>query len=199
MAKPRVFTAQEWGARPPTVAKFPRQGAVGIVVHNTESANRAMLDGEEEKKAIFRLARAIQANHMSRKPPYSDTGQHFTVSRGGLILEGRHGSLAAARDGQVVTGAHAGSAVHNKSWFGIEVEGDFRGAYSVTEPQWRALVELCAWLSFWGGFDSTNILGHKQVKTAAGGTDCPGHLMDRLDDLRDAVHSRKLEIISETG
>ena len=55
------------------------------------------------------------------------------------------------------------------------------------------LVELCAWLAKWGEFDTQNIIPHRQV--VAGHTDCPGFLADRMDDLRQAAHDRKVELL----
>ena len=119
---------------------------------------------------------------------WADTGQHFTISRGGLILEGRHGSLDAARNGMVVRGAHAGSKVHNATWYGIEIEGRNLPAFAVTTEQWDALVDLCAWLAAGAPFAGSEILPHLQVKV--GSTDCPGKIVDRLDDLRTQVSAR---------
>jgi len=102
--------------------------------------------GDAEIAVAREVARRIQHSHMVTDHHWADTGQHFTISRGGLILEGRHGSREAARAGRVVEGAHAvssdGSA--NRTWFGIEIEGDNRQADRVTAPQYSALVELCA-------------------------------------------------------
>src|SRR4029077_20139992 len=96
------------------VSAFPQARADGIVIHNTQSQNRAPKEGDEELKAAFDLSRRIQQLHMfDRDHLWSDIGQHFTISRGGIIMEARKGTLAAARRGMVVRGAHAGSNLHN--------------------------------------------------------------------------------------
>jgi N-acetylmuramoyl-L-alanine amidase len=205
MAEPTIFTAEDWGAAPPTSSSFPTKMAEGIVVHNTENPNRApKSDPQKEKEAAFAIARSIQHDHMhNRNPKFADTGQHFTISRGGVIMEGRHGSLAAAKQGKVVKGAHAESKPSdnnraNQVLFGIELEGDNRpqsGGDKVTKQQFAALVELCAWLSFWGRFDSSQIIPHKDV--FPGHTDCPGDFDKRIDALKSAVHDRKVKIIQE--
>src|SRR2546422_1216352 len=105
MAEPKVFTTAEWGARSVS-SQFPKKPAQGIVLHHAVFPNRAPQQGNAEREAAFGVARRIQADHMGRG--YADTGQQFTISRGGLLLEGRHGSLAAAKTGKVVRGAHAG-------------------------------------------------------------------------------------------
>src|ERR1044071_3682313 len=112
MAGPRVYTTAEWHARPAT-STFTKKKALGIVVHNTEHPNRAALTGDAERDKAFSLAKSIQDHHMDGNG-WSDTGNHFTISRGGLILEGRHGTYAAAQLGKVVKGAHAsGVALYN--------------------------------------------------------------------------------------
>lgn len=190
--EPRIYSTSEWGAQPATVAHFPERSAAGIVVHNTENANRNALTGDAELAAAVKVARSIQNGHFARH--FSDTGQHFTISRGGLILEGRHGSVAAARAGRVVSAAHAkssdGSA--NATWFGIELEGDNRQSDQVTKPQYSALVELCAWLTKWAGTRLLPIKAHKDV--LAGHTDCPGKFEDRVPALRQDVSTRRAQL-----
>ncbi|HEV2839758.1 MAG TPA: peptidoglycan recognition family protein [Chthoniobacterales bacterium] len=190
--EPRIISTSEWGARPATVTHFPERSAAGIVVHNTENANRDALTGPAELAVAVKVARSIQNGHFARG--FADTGQHFTISRGGLILEGRHGSVAAARAGRVVAAAHAvssdGSA--NRTWFGIELEGDNRPSDQVTKPQYAALVELCAWLTKWAGTKVLPIKGHMDV--LAGHTDCPGKFEARLPRLREDVATRRAQL-----
>lgn len=188
MAEPKIFMTAEWGARRPNSTNFAKRTAAGLLIHNTQHPNRAPLSGNAERSAAFSLARSIQEDHFDRG--WADTGQHFLISRGGLIMEGRHGSLNAAKEGRVARGAHANSNVYNTTWFGIELEGDNRAEFKVAAPQWAALIELCAWLSFWGSFDPRNIKGHLEVSS----TDCPGKVMDHLAELRERVRGRRDEI-----
>lgn len=190
-SEPRIYSTAEWGAQP-AHAQFAERPAAGIVVHNTENPNRSPQQGAAELTAAVAIARSIQAGHFSRG--FSDTGQHFTISRGGLILEGRHGSVAAARAGRVVSGAHAKSAggVANTTWFGIELEGDNRQSDQVTKPQYDALVELCAWLMKWAGVQTLPIKPHLDV--LAGHTDCPGKFKDRMATLRQNVATRRAQL-----
>ena len=188
MSEPKIYTTVEWGARKVT-KNFLKSKAEGIVIHNTENPNRAPLGGTAEEQAAFRICRGIQIHHMENNG-WSDTGQHFTVSRGGLILEGRTTALATAKTGKVVQGAHAsGVSRYNNKWFGIELEGYYVKEYAVTDQQWNALVELCAWLCHWGGIDAMeNIVGHMDV--LAGHTNCPGLVEQHLVSLRAQVHDR---------
>ena len=194
MSEPKIFTAGEWGARPPRARGVELNPAEGIVVHHTADPNRAPGEGDGEQAAAFALARRIQSFHMDDpERRWSDTGQHFTISRGGIILEGRHGALAAAREGKVVRGAHASSVdLYNQRWFGIELEGINIDGFFVTGDQWQSLIELCAWLSFWGRFAPGNIIGHKEI--LPGHTQCPGRMMERLPDLRERVAERRSQI-----
>ncbi len=193
-SEPRIYTTSEWGAAPANASHFAEALAVGIVVHNTEDKNREPLSGDAELRKSVELTRRIQHSHMVTDHHWADTGQHFTISRGGCILEGRHGSLAGARGGRVVQAAHAessdGSA--NRRWFGIELEGDNRREDLVTAPQYSASVELCAWLMKWCGVQSLPIRGHMDV--LAGHTDCPGHFEERLPMLRKDVAKLRAQI-----
>ena len=192
--EPRVFTTAEWGAAPARVAHFTERLAAGIVVHNTQGPNRAPLTGDAEFAAASRVARSIQRSHMVTDHHWPDTGQHFTISRGGLILEGRHGSHAAARAGRVVEATHAASrdGSANRILFGIEIEGDNLRADRVTDQQFSALVELCAWLIKWRGVQSLPIIGHMDV--LAGHTDCPRLFQRRLPTLRQDVATRRSQL-----
>jgi hypothetical protein len=188
MSEPKIYTTVEWGARKVT-KNFLKSAAEGIVIHNTENPNRTPLSGAAEEQAAFKICRGIQIHHMDNNG-WSDTGQHFTVSRGGLILEGRTTALPTAKIGKVVQGAHAsGVSRYNNKWFGIELEGYYVKEYAVTDQQWDALVELCAWLCYWGKIDAMeNIVGHMDV--LAGHTNCPGLVEEHLVSLRSQVHDR---------
>src|SRR5438132_337549 len=120
MPPPKIYTTNEWGAKAVS-ATFAQGDASGIIIHHTTNQNRAPQTGDAEKNLAFDRARQIQTYHMDHNH-WADTGQHFLISRGGLILEGRHGSLAAAQNGKVVRGAHAGDNTYNQKWFGIENE-----------------------------------------------------------------------------
>jgi N-acetylmuramoyl-L-alanine amidase len=116
---PTIISCDAWGARQP---KAPNQVLAArptfIVIHHTATPNTSNL----EQSHAMGLARSIQLDHMNRG--YGDTGQHFTVSRGGWILEGRRGSLAALLSGtSQVVGAHAPG--RNTDGIGIENEGTY--------------------------------------------------------------------------
>lgn len=194
-----IYSCQEWGARPPLEDPFPLTNPTKIIIHNTASANRAPANGQAEIDAAMQLARDIQNDHMDNNH-WNDTGQHFTNSRGGVVLEGRHGTLAAVANGQCVRGAHcAYGAVDENDNFGIENEGTYGGTVNgvyvtdvMPDAQWQSLVELCATLCLECNIDSANITGHRNTGIA---TDCPGDWLDaQLARLSQAVHDRKLAL-----
>jgi hypothetical protein len=164
---PTIVSCDGWGARPNrgTLPVYDRR-PVKILVHHTATANTTATD----RDAAFRLARAIQGFHMDGRG-WPDTGQHFTVSRGGIVLEGRHRSLEFVRVGRrQVEGAHCTG--QNVVALGIENEG----TYSAVDPPqelWDKLRSLCAYLCGQYGIKPTEIYGHRDFKDTA----CPG---DRL-------------------
>lgn len=139
VAAPGISGCAAWLAQPaksPIVLLAARP--TRILVHHTASANTTDLSQAQ----AFSLARTIQQSHFSRG--WIDTGQQFTISRGGYVLEGRHRSLEAAQGGtQHVQGAHCDG--QNDVAVGIENEGTYMTA-PPPAGQYGALVGLCAWL-----------------------------------------------------
>ena len=122
-----------------------------------------------------------------------DTGQHFTISRGGV----RPGGAApqprgAARRAPQVEGAHCTG--QNVVAVGIENEG----TYTAIEPPaalWLQLRELCAYICVQYGIPPTEIYGHRDFKDTA----CPGDsLYGMLPRLRAEV-ARALGQSTERG
>jgi hypothetical protein len=79
-SRPKIYTCAEWGARPSRVTQFAEHEALGIVLHNTQYANRDPLSPDQEREAAFANARDIQIDHMDKRR-WADTGQHFTVTK----------------------------------------------------------------------------------------------------------------------
>jgi len=165
--QPRVYTRREWGARKPR-----RRGRIldrrpdRIVVHHTATANVT----DYSLDHAFRLSRAIQRYHMEHNG-WNDTGQQFTISQGGIVMEGRDNTLPAVHNRKHLLGAHVYR--HNSHTLGIENEGDYM---SVAPPDalLDALADVCAWLCFRYDLDPGRaIVGHRDFNS----TNCPG---DRL-------------------
>ncbi|WP_284574381.1 peptidoglycan recognition family protein [Streptomyces sp. 2P-4] len=173
-AAPVIASCATWGARPSSepvvvLANRPQR----IIVHHTATAN--VTDYSQQR--AFALARAIQTYHMDAQG-WIDTGQHFTVSRGAFVMEGRHSSLAELRGGtRQVRAAHC--VGQNTVSIGIENEG----TYTSEEPpaaQYAALADLCAYVCTQYRLPATAIYGHRDFNA----TSCPG---DRLYALLPAL------------
>ena len=175
---PRVFTRKDWGAvapkRGPRVIDRPPDH---IIVHHTASPNT----GDVSRAHAFGLSRQIQRFHMETNG-WDDIGEQLTISRGGFVMEGRAGSLAAIARNALVVGAQ--SLHHNRHTLGIENEGTYVKD-DVPRKLWRSLVEVCAWLCDAHDLDpATAIVGHRDYNS----TDCPGDVLyRRLPRLRKEV------------
>jgi N-acetyl-anhydromuramyl-L-alanine amidase AmpD len=180
VSAPAVTGCAAWGAKPataPTVLLNARP--TRVIVHHTASPNT----GDLSQAQAYSLARSIQQSHFERG--WIDSGQQFTISRGGYVLEGRHRSLAAAQGGtQHLQGAHCEG--FNDVALGIENEGTYM---TVTPPggQYAALVGLCAWLCAQYGIPATELYGHRDFNN----TSCPGDVLyAKLPQLRADVAAR---------
>jgi N-acetylmuramoyl-L-alanine amidase-like protein len=188
---PAIVSCDTWGAkvRPPN--RIVTTKAIGIVIHHTatENVDVSRLSDAASQQRAFAFARSIQLDHIHRG--YGDSGQHFTVTRDGMILEGRRGSLATLNSGMsMVSGAHTTGAtgvnephhIHywNDGYIGIENEG----TYSFELPPdalWDSLILLCAFIVSQYGFWPLRILGHRDFNKTA----CPGEtLYGQIGSLR---------------
>ncbi|MEG4145534.1 N-acetylmuramoyl-L-alanine amidase [Microcoleus sp. Pol12B5] len=184
----RVVTAAAWGARPPKPGTFPFQMTIPryVIVHHTNNQNPPNDASRGTLEGAIKLARNIQNFHMDDND-WSDSGHNFLNTTGGLILEGRHGSLDAVKKGFCLQSAHAGQdpgklANGNQSP-GIENEGNFM-TFQMSEKQWESLVELCVSLCDSCNITPLNIKGHRDFSN----TDCPGDLLySQLPSLRKQV------------
>ncbi|MGQ0573400.1 MAG: peptidoglycan recognition protein family protein [Pseudonocardia sp.] len=172
---PEIIDCDGWGARPnrdviPVLARRP----VRIIVHHTADANGRDLS----RDAAIRVARGVQNFHMDRRG-WIDSGQQFTISRGGFVLEGRRRSLEALRSGRRhVVGAHCTG--QNEESVGIENEGTY-GSATPPGAQLDRLRELCAAICGQYGIAPTEIQGHRDYRDTA----CPGNqLYGLLPQLR---------------
>ncbi|MFE3072592.1 N-acetylmuramoyl-L-alanine amidase [Streptomyces sp. NPDC059247] len=178
---PAVADTTVWGARPAgSPVRLLPTPPQKIIVHHTATANVT----DHSRDQAFRLARAMQDWAMDDQR-WIDTGQHFTVSRGAHVLEGRHSSLTTLRGGtQLVESAHCTG--QNTVAVGIENEG----TYTTVDPrseQYAALVELCAYICRQYGLRAHQIYGHRDFNA----TQCPGdRLYALLPRLRGDVAAR---------
>lgn len=174
---PLIYRTEQWGAEAPDRdASVRRRPPKYIIVHHTATDN---VDDYSLSRAQ-RLARAIQNVH--KEQGWGDTGQHLTISRGGHILEGRTGSIAAVERGEMVVGTHVRGV--NDVAVGIECEG----TYNTVLPPRRlreSLVEVCVWLCEQYDLNPHEaIMPHRKFND----TDCCGDkFAPTLPDLRDDV------------
>jgi hypothetical protein len=151
-----------------------------ILVHHTATANST----DYSQAHAYALARSIQNSHMDTNG-WSDTGQHFTISRGGYAMEGRHNSLAKLTAGSgMVVGAHCPG--QNDKAIGIENEGLYT---SVAPPAalYDKLVDMCAYICQQYGIAATQIYGHRDFLA----TQCPGDVLyGMLPQLRTDVAAK---------
>lgn len=180
-AGPVIAGCAAWGARPASapltiLAARPHK----IIVHHTATANVT----DYSQSHAHGLARAIQNHHMDSRG-FIDSGQHFTISRGAYVLEGRHSSLATLQEGtRTVEAAHCTG--QNTIAIGIENEGE----YTSVDPrsqQYAALVDLCTQICRQYGLRPYQIYGHRDFNN----TNCPGdRLYALLPQLRRDVAAR---------
>lgn len=138
--QPRIITCDQWGARPPKAPVTPAGKPDETVFHHTFGHVPNLSAGETLAEALA-YARSIQRFHMDVRG-WNDSGHNLLVTRGGFILEGRHGSVAAISAGRMVVSAHCPG--HNSS---PGVEHEHLGEPHMTALQLNASVELHAWIA----------------------------------------------------
>ncbi|MDQ6875173.1 MAG: N-acetylmuramoyl-L-alanine amidase [Actinomycetota bacterium] len=180
VTSPVIAGCDTWGAAPPTSSiTVLSQRPTKVIVHHTATANST----DYSQSHAFALARSIQQSHFANG--WIDSGQHFTISRGGVAMEGRHQSLAVLRGGtQQVRGAHC--VGQNDVSVGIENEG----TYSTVGPPaalYNQLVAMCAYTCAQYGIPASQIYGHRDFNS----TECPGAVLyGMLPQLRADVATR---------
>lgn len=178
VSAPTIHNRAAWGARPPSSAVTIRNHRPNkIIIHHTATANQS----DTSLERAFSLSRGIQNHHMDTNG-WIDTGQQFTISRGGHIMEGRDRSLPTLQGGTTFPhGAHAGA--QNSESIGIENEGTY---VSVAPPGalYDALVHFCAYTCQQYGIAPSELYGHRDFMA----TQCPGDVFyNMLPQLRNDV------------
>ncbi len=180
VARPTISSCATWGAQAPRgTISINNYRPSKILIHHTATANST----DYSQAHAFSLSRSIQQAHFNNG--WIDTGQHYTVSRGGYITEGRHRTLETLSGGSTfVMGSHCTG--QNSYALGIENEGTYT---STTPPsaQWNKLVDLCAYLCQTYGISSSALYGHRDFLS----TQCPGDAFyAQLPSLRSAVAAK---------
>lgn len=179
--RPDLIGCGTWGAESARGSIKMVGPPTKIVIHHTASDNVT----DDSKSAAYDIARQIQGWHFDNG--WADSGQHFTVSRGGYILEGRHRTLEGLKGGkQFPQGAHATGA--NPTSLGIENQGTYTDEVPPAK-QWDALVGLCAYLCQTYGLSADALVGHRDVSGSS--TACPGDAFHaKLPQLRKDVAAK---------
>lgn len=172
----RVISCEQWGARPPKTGTLPIVKRPNkAIFHHTAGHSVAGDSGETYAQAVA-YVKSIQNFHMDDPDHlWNDTGQNFTVTRNGYIFEGRHGSLARVRRGQMVVSAHC---PRQNDQPGVEIE--HMDPEPMTPIQREAAVWLFAWICKCCTFPATHIYGHRDYYSTA----CPGALYAGLPQFR---------------
>jgi peptidoglycan hydrolase-like protein with peptidoglycan-binding domain len=164
-ATPTIFDTTAWAARPPSAPlSLAGNDPNKILVHHTAFANTS----DTSQAGAFQLARDIQNLHMDTNG-WPDSGQHFTISRGGWMMEGRHRSLERLQAGSdMVIGTHCPG--QNSQAIGIENDGTYT---SEAPPQalLDSLYGMCAYICWQYGLSASEIYGHRDFLST---TVCPG-------------------------
>ncbi|MEO3819438.1 N-acetylmuramoyl-L-alanine amidase [Plantactinospora sp. B24E8] len=163
---PTIASCATWGARTPGSLSVISSNPDKILIHHTAGPNSTTYT----QAHAYSVARSIQNFHMNDNG-WSDSGQHFTISRGGYVMEGRHNSLTRLRAGSgMVVGAHCPG--QNDKAIGIENEGTYTSA---TPPAalYDRLVQFCAYICDQYGIAASRIYGHRDYVATA----CPGNVL----------------------
>jgi N-acetylmuramoyl-L-alanine amidase/Putative peptidoglycan binding domain len=181
VSAPTIYGTSAWGARPPSAPiTVLSSRPTMVIVHHTATSNST----DYSQAHAFSLARSIQNYHMDHNG-WIDTGQQFTISRGGYIMEGRHRSKEVLTGGtQHVRGAHTSG--QNDYAVGIENEGTYITA-APTTALWNSLVNQIAYICQQYAISPSRIFGHRDYNN----TQCPGdRLYSMLPQLRDQVAAK---------
>ena len=161
---PWIIDCDSWGARPPA-GDLPLSAirTNKIILHHMAFPNVT----DYSRAQGIKLAKDCQNLHMDGNG-WTDTGQHFTISRGGYVMEGRRGSLA-----QLDTGGNQVISAHCPGENGRSIGIEHEGTYIVDIPTDALLdssVQLCAAICEQYGLHAYDLFGHWDFRI----TQCPG-------------------------
>lgn len=160
---PAIIPTAAWGAKPPKSALTTlKYRPTFLVIHHMDSPNVT----DYSVAAAHRIARSVQSWHFARG--WADSGQQFSISRGGHALEGRHGSLRTLQGGSsFILGGHV--ANNNSKAVGIECEGVYSKVLP-TQSLYAKLVHLATYICQQYRIPVANIVPHRHF----GPTSCCG-------------------------
>jgi hypothetical protein len=148
-----------------------------IIIHYTDSPNGLLSVGQEQG-----LMRMWQSEHESKYGAW-DILQAYSCFQSGRVYENR---LWTANSGAIYNSGGGQVFGWSSKGVGIENQGDFHGSTVMQEPQYSALVALCADIYKRPGFKPLAgrwIFGHQELPPCrpgdpwGKGTDCPANLL----------------------
>jgi hypothetical protein len=177
-----IILTSEWGAAKPTET-ITRVGKPDkIIFHHTDGHHPGLdQDAGESNAEAIAFAKSIQHDHMHRQPPLIDSGHNFLVTRSGVVLEGRQGSVAAIMDGVMVESAHCPSQNDQPG-----IEHEHKGDESMTPVQRTSSLFVHEFICRHTGIQPSAVHGHKEFFA----TDCPGVLDPALPQFRRDLATR---------
>ena len=180
--EPRVYLCEEWGARSPNGLIIPVHSAPNkALFHHTDGHHPEISNPDDESlEELFRYARDIQYFHMyGAGRGWVDSGHNYLIGLNGVICEGRHGSHAAIKKGEMVVSAHCPEQNTNPG-----IEHEHKSEAKMSAAQWNASVQLYAWIGEMCGIPTDKLARpHSQYYPTA----CPDELTDDLPMLRVAI------------
>jgi hypothetical protein len=175
----RIIPCAEWKALAPK-SYISHAGKPSRIIFHHTAGHHPELDGKQDTVSYEEscaYARSIQNYHMGHNG-WNDSGHNFLVTRGGFILEGRHGSLSAVQSGKMVVSAHCPGQNDQPG-----VEHEHLGSEPMTPIQYQAALWLATWICRHCAVDPKQIKGHRDYFA----TSCPGSLYALLPKLRKDV------------
>ena len=187
------------GDGPPEPSARRARRAVGVLLHHTDTSNTPVDSVRSREERTLMARELVESVDVIHRTSFADIGYNFIVTRYGVVCEGRRGSLEAAKRGQVVRGAHAGSdGDHNATHYGVALEGHYHTGAEIPAEQFHALTELLAALALGrdghGAFGAQDILEHRDVRAEP--TLCPGFAHSVARDIRADVAARLMFLSS---
>lgn len=175
---PHIITCPQWGAvrpkRKPKLVGRPDKA----LVHHTDGHHPESGGAGESREEAIAYARALQHLHMSEPRNWNDSGHNFLVTRSGLVLQGRWGTVSAIENGRMVDSAHCPGQNHNPG-----VEFEHLPGETLPLVQVNAGLHLYAWIFDKCAISPTQLFGHHDFYN----TQCPDTLYPLIKTWRLAL------------
>lgn len=172
---PPILTCPNWDALPPKARPVVTDRPDKIVFHHTAGHVPDIKPRLNERyRSAIEYAQALQRYHMLTNG-WNDSGHNFLVTRAGVIVQGRWGSVIAIEHGRMVVSAHCPGQNNNPG-----IEHEHIAGELMTQEQINATVLLMTWICNRTGIRPTEIYPHSLFYN----TDCPDNLVNAIKDIR---------------